>query len=516
MPGRHRRRWSRAAAVFALASSPLLAVGTAGAADDPPAAGAGVVSGVEGSRAAVVRIEVSATAEIAHIDHSTGDVNVIRGRYEVPIRSASGVFTSSDGVIATTGQALTVTEDDVVVFAANRLFQEEMGTALVGNDGDLARRAEAVDQYWAPHLHHCYDQVEHCVLFFVPQYTVFPHTREPTSTPADLLPVPDGPADVGLLRISGGGGTPTAELAPPDQQLLEQGLLTGFTAPPAAELPPGEMAVAVDPGTAALSSDADVAAALAGGMTGGPVLDPATGEVTGLAATVGGTPTVVPVQRLHEALAAAGTPPAGSEFDAVFRRGVDHLTAGNANASAASAFEESLTYYDSALAAQHLQRAQDTAGAEGAEDATAAGDEGSGGFGTLGLWIGAVGLVLLLLGLAFLLRRRGRRPGHRRPRGTRPGTGGVPTPAALAETAVAERPEPAPVPATRGASAPTAPQPGARSAPAPTYERTQLKQAPAREQSVPPARSAAAFCSDCGDPLRERARFCAACGSPVR
>jgi hypothetical protein len=497
--------------VLALASSALLAVGTAGAAEDPAASG--VVSGVEGSRAAVVRIEVSATAEIAHIDHSTGEVNVIRGRYEVPIRTASGVFTSSDGIIATTGQALTVTEDDVVVFAANRLFQEEMGTALVGNDGDLARRAEAVDRYWAPHLHHCYDQVEHCVLFFVPQYTVFPHTREPTSTPADLLPLPDGPADVGLLRISGGGGTPTAELASADQELLEQGLLVGFTAPPAPDLPSGEMAVAVDPGTGALSSEADVAAALAGGMTGGPVLDPATGEVTGLAATVDGTPTAVPVQRLHEALAAAGTPPAGSEFDAVFRRGVDHLAGGDANASAVSAFEESLTYYDSALAAQHLQRARDAAGAEEAGDASAAGDEG-GGLGGLGLWVGAAVLLLLLLGLAFLLRRR--RPGHRRPRGPRPETGGVPPPAVPAETAAAERPEPARVPATPGASAPAVPPPGARSASAPTYERTQLKQAPAREQSVPPARSAAAFCSDCGDTLRERARFCAACGSPVR
>jgi hypothetical protein len=500
--------------VLALASSPLLAVGTAGAADDPAAAGAGVVSGVEGSRAAVVRIEVSAAAEIAHIDHSTGEVNVIRGRYEVPVRSATGVFTSSDGVIATTGQALAVTEDEVVVHAANRLFQEEMGTALVGNDGDLSRRAEAADPYWAPHLNHCYDQVEHCVLFFVPQYTVFPHTQEPTSTPADLLPLPEGSADAGLLRISGGGGTPTAELAPADQESPEHGLLAGFTAPPAPDLPPEETAVAVDPGTGALSSDADVAAELAGGMTGGPVLDPATGEVTGLAATVDGTPTVVPVQRLHEVLAAAGTPPAGSEFDAVFRRGVDHLAGGNANASAASAFEESLTYYDSALAAQHLQRAEEAAGTGETGDATTAGNDEGGGLGGLGLWVGAAVLALLLLGLAVLLRRR--RPGHRRPRGTRPETGAAPIPAALAETAAAARPEPAPVPATPGASAPTAPQPGGRSAaPAPTYERTQLKQYPAREQSVPPARSPAAFCADCGDPLRERARFCAACGSPV-
>src|SRR4051812_12174960 len=231
---RHGRVRAGAAAVATVVLAALYLAGTAAgaAADTPSAAGGAPVSGVEGSKAAVVRIEVSAIADIAHIDHSTGEVRVARGEYQVPIRSGTGVFTSKDGVIATAGSTLIVTEDQVVVYAANRLFSEQMGTALTGNDGDLSRRAQAVDPYWAPHLQHCYDRVEHCILFFRPLYEVLPYTAEPTRTPAELVQAPGGAADVGLLRISGGGGTPTAELAPADQAPLTEGLLTGFTQPP--------------------------------------------------------------------------------------------------------------------------------------------------------------------------------------------------------------------------------------------------------------------------------------------
>src|SRR3712207_3613573 len=169
----------------------VLALPSPATAADDPSGGTGVpVSGVEGAKAALVRIEVSAVAEIAHIDHSTGEVNVERGRYQVPIRSGTGVFTSSDGVIATTGTTLTVADDDVVVYAATRFSRGPTGPALPGTAGACSRRAQAADAYWAPHLQHCYEQVEHCVLFYVPQYEVFPYTQEPSSTPADLLRAP--------------------------------------------------------------------------------------------------------------------------------------------------------------------------------------------------------------------------------------------------------------------------------------------------------------------------------------
>ena len=511
-------RLCRLGAALLLAAPLLWGAGPAGAVDDPAPAAQELVSGVEGSKAALVRIEVSATAEIAHIDHSTGEPNVIRGRYEVPIRSGTGVFTSSDGIIATAGSTLVVTEDQVVVHAANRLFQEEMGTALVGNDGDLSRRAQAVDPYWVPHLQHCYDRVEHCVLFFVPQYQVFPYTRESTSTPADVVPVPDGSTDVGLLRISGGGGTPTAELAPLGQELPQEGLLTGFPGRPDPAVPPGQLAVGVDPATGALSSPEDVVGAMAAGMAGGPVLDPATGQVAGLAASGDGSPVLVPVQRLHEVLEAAGVPPTGSEFDVVFRRGIDHLASGHASASAASSLQESLTYYESALAATHLQVASRAAD-EATGGAPTGADDGGGTLGGRGPWVVAgVVAALLLLGLAILLLRR-RRAGAAGPHAAAPA-------GPLSEHTTSSTARPAtsvPAPPSPAAAPPvTAPPPvtvPARSATegesSASRERTRLRQSPALVRDSLPRQQSPAFCSDCGAPLRGGARFCGSCGSPV-
>lgn len=509
-------RRSRTGAVLVLTMLVLTVAGagSAGATDDPsgPPAQA-LVSGVEGSKAALVRIDVSAIAQIAHIDHSTGDVDVRSGQYEVPVRSGTGVFTSAEGVIATAGATLAVTEDEVVVHAANRLFQEQMGTELVGHDGDLSRRAQAVDPYWAPHLQHCYDQVEHCVLFFVPQYQVIPHTREPTSTPADVLPLPDGPTDVGLLRISGAGGTPTAELAPADQDPPEQGLLTGFAQRPEPAVRPGEMTVDVDTATGTLSSAEDLAAALGAGMDGGPVLDPATGQVAGLATTAGGTPAMVPAARLRAVLEAAGAPITSSEFDTVFRSGIDHLASGHASTSAASSLEESLAYYDSALAAAHYEVASRAAEQEGTGSPAGA-DDGAGAGGLLAWLAAGVLVVLLLLGAALLLRRRRAGSPDRRaavptgplsgaPGGTlRPGTVRGPEP-------TSGRPAPMHPAATGPDRSPTGEDPSA------SRERTRLRGSPALVREPVPRGTSPAFCSDCGAPLRELARFCGSCGSPV-
>jgi hypothetical protein len=439
---------------------------------------------------------------------------VVRGRYEVPIRSGTGIFTSRDGVIATAGPTLEVTEDQVVVYAANRLFQEEMRTALVGNDGDLSRRAQAVEPYWVPHLQHCYERVEHCILFFVPQYQVFPYTQEATGTPADVLPVPDGSTDVGLLQISGGGGTPTAELAPPDQQVPEQALMTGFTQRPDPVLPPTEMAVGVDAATGALSAGEDVAGPLAAGMAGGPVLDPTTGQVDGLVTAGDGGPVLVPAQRLREALEAADAPPAGSQFDAVFRRGIDHLVSGHASTSAVTALQESLTYYDSALAAVHLEEA--TRAAEAAPGTSTAGADEDGTSGGPGRWVVAGVVVLLLVAgvLLFLRRRRAGPPA----RGATP-AGPPPGPGTTAPRPGTDR---APEPTTeRSASVAPAAGAAARRTPADdpssSRERTRLRQSPALVRDpAPPEQPVVAFCWDCGAPLRDGARFCASCGSAVR
>ena len=314
--------------------------------------------GVEGTKAALVRVEASAIVEIVHVNHSTGDVVLSRGRYTVPIGAGTGVLLSSDGVIATAGQIVSVDENKVAIYAANQLFANELKAQLVGNSGDPALAANATDPELDEHLHHCYQQVQHCVLFIVPQYQVFPYTSPESSARAELVNQPAGPADTALLRIAGGGGTPTALLKDPNTPPATATSLMGFAEKPKPDQPAATVPVSVDAASGHLGP-ADLNAQLLGGLSGGPVVDDASGNVLGLA-TVGadGSPGLIPATALREALSGAGVQPSGSPFDALFRRGVDHLVHGGMGGSATSAFSESLEYYNSALAAQYLQRAQ--------------------------------------------------------------------------------------------------------------------------------------------------------------
>ncbi|GAB3356252.1 zinc-ribbon domain-containing protein [Modestobacter lapidis] len=571
------RAWARrltcAAAALAVGLSPLVVTTTAVAAEDPaveapapespaPAEGAEppLVSGVEASKAALVRIETSAVAEIVHIDHSSGDVDLVRGRYSVPVASGTGVFVSADGVITTAGRNVILDEKQVGISAANQLFTDQLAQTLVGNDGDLSRRARSTDPRWDPHLQHCYDRVDHCVLFTVPQYEVFPYTTTGVSAPADLITAPGGPADVAVLRISGGGGTPTAELAPADRPAPAEALLTGFDQLPRPDLAAATMPVRADAATGGLSAEGDLGGALGNGMTGGAVLDPATGELAGLATTADdGAPLLIPAGAVRTALDAAGTSPDPSEFDAVFRRGLDHMASGHTPGSAVGAFEESLTYYDSALADQYLQRAREQAGASGQAASAAGADDGGFPGGPIGWLVLLLVAVLVAVAVALLLRRRRAAAGRRGgggpgggapvPSGPAPGPPGAAAPTAAAAggltaarpagspagevpppldpTAEGRKPEPVSAavsavgagssapggttmiarPPLRGA--PPAAVPGAGSPPRPAPRSGDS----AAGAAVPGSAGQPAFCSDCGQKLRDGARFCGACGA---
>ncbi|WP_127126746.1 zinc-ribbon domain-containing protein [Georgenia sp. SYP-B2076] len=403
-------------------------------------------SGEEGTKAALVRIEVSAVAEIVHIDHTTGEVVLSRGRYTVPLGTGTGVLTSSDGVVATAWQNLAVDENQVAVYAANELFTKEIKTEVVGNDGDPTRRGHATDPYWAPHLQHCYDRVTHCVLFTVPQYQVFTYTTQPGTSRAELVNQPSRPTDVALLRIAGGGGAPTARLAPADAEPAKDAALAGFTAAPTPEQPPAETPVSVDPAAAQITSDADLSASLGSGLAGGPVLNRATGEVLGLAVAgaPGASATLVPAAAVQQAMDDAGLKTSPSQFDAVFRRGIDHLSQGGMAGSAESDLEESLSYYDSALATYHLQQAKEQAADQPKGDDMGM---GAGAGSESGLRAAVVIPVAAVLALALaagilLLRRRRAAPAAAPAAGAQP----------AADTATAARGGPAADTATAGTS----------------------------------------------------------------
>jgi hypothetical protein len=496
-----------------------------GASSPAPSATTVLQSGTEGTKAALVRIELSVVAEIVHIDHSSGEVELARGKSTVPLGVGTGVLVSADGIVATTWENLAVDPERVAVYAANELFANVIGVPVVGNGGDPARRGETPDPYWAPHLHHCYDQVTHCVHFRVPQYHVRTYTSEPGGVMAELLNSPSTSDEVALLRISGGGGAPTATVASPDAAPGPNALLLGFTERPGPDHGPSEVPVALDAQTGRLGSSADLAESLDAGVSGGPVVDPATGDVVGLAGSLGedGTATLVPAEAIRTAMEEADVEPSSSKFDVVFRRGIDHLSSGDPGPSAQSALEESLTYYDSALAATHLQQARAMASAQpdgGADPAAAAGPEQGAGGLRPAVVLPILIAVLLVAGVIAALVLRRRRPARAGAAG-RPkdgGTGGARegrTPAAPVLTVAPGHPTgPARHSATTGGSARPAPGAGPPSAGDPG--RADGDSGPAGPV-VPGTDDGAGrrFCIQCGQAVGQGARFCSGCGHPV-
>jgi len=497
----------------------------------PPTPSPSMNSGTEGTKAALVRLELLAASEIAHIDHSSGEVVISRGKSSVPLGSGTGVVVSAEGIVATTWENLAVNEGAVAVYTANELFSKVIGVPIVGNDGNMARRGSTPDQHWGPHLQHCYDLVEHCVLFRVPQYRVRTYTSQPGSVMAELLNTPTGAQDVALLRISGGGGAPTAILAPPDKQAGGESLLLGFTEQPTPAAGPAALPVTVDAAAGKISPRQDLSALLKAGVSGGPVIDSATGQVLGLAGPLqpNGQATLTSASAIQAAMAAAGVKASPSKFDAVFRRGIDHLSSGNSG-SAESAFEESLTYYDSALATSHLEHARAMKNQQPPDQsATATADGETPGNSTANLLVGAA--VLLLAGIiaAATVRHRkrtqpevgGRPSSVRRPqhsgRGTAPGANpGRRTPSQEEPTVMAASVE---TKRRQDNMPPEGPDRGAevshsvQTATGKTRTAGRLVKARTREGNG--EAQATAFCPQCGRTVPPGARYCSGCGQLV-
>jgi hypothetical protein len=388
----------------------VVAAGVTGASSPAPSPTATLQSGMEGSKAALVRIELVAVAEIAHIDASTGVAMISQGRSVVPLKSTTGVLLSADGIVATTWESLTVDEDAVAVYSANELFANVIHVPIVGNNGNPAIRGSTPDPHWGPHLQHCYKTVSHCILFRVAQYHVHTYTSKPGDVIAELLNAPSKPNDVALIRISGGGAAPTAALATTAAAKVS-GVLLGFTKRPLAAVSPAEFPATVDTAGNRIQFVTDLAGPLRDGVAGGPVVDRATGQVLGLAGSrqPDGKATLVPAAAIKAALAKAGIQVSPSRFDAVFRRGIDHLAAGNQGGSAESALQESLTYFDSALARNRLAeaRAQDATRAPASqaqtpEDAASAASLPG---PLLAVLAGAVILAVIVVGVVLMRRR---------------------------------------------------------------------------------------------------------------
>ncbi|SDN69139.1 hypothetical protein [Geodermatophilus sp. DSM 45219] len=398
------RRIGSAAAVLVTFLA-LMPAAQAGPAGGEPAT---VDTELVGTQAALVRINVIADVTIAHVNHSTGDVVIHQGTYEVPQAEATGVLVTGDGVVATLYRLLREDLDTVTVPAANRLFVEQIGAQLVdGNDatGPTHATDPAIDE----HLQHCYRRVEHCIVVPHERYeVVLLSADQEEPVPATLVNQPSGPTDVALLRI-GAGGLPTASLSP-TQEPVDDAAVAGLdwevsqSAPTTRTLRPAVEPVRLD--GSRLTGGQTLTSSLAGGLNGGPVIDRATGAVLALAdCDPSFVVSAVGAASIQAALVGAGVTATRSGFDIAFADGLAQINRGE-YAAAAERLRTATTYFDSALARDYLTFAQDRAAAR--EDAV---DDLVPDDGGIAWWMWGV-VVLLVLGAltAGLLIGRRRRP----------------------------------------------------------------------------------------------------------
>jgi hypothetical protein len=389
----------------------LMPTAQATPADDQPTA---VDPGRVGLDAALVRIQVIADVTIAHINHSTGDVVIDKGTYEVKQERVTGVLVSGDGVVATPYRLLRENLDKVAVPAANHLFVEEMDAELVdGNDAEGP--THATDPELDEHLQHCYRQVDHCVVVSHERFEVFLLTAGPQeSVPATLVNEPTAPTDVALLRI-GAQGLPSADLSPTHEP-VEDAAVAGLVWPAAGSDPTRPSRTTLHQirlDGAGLSPAGPLRKVLAGGLNGGPVIDQRTGGVLALAdcdpAT--GAISAVGAASVQAALVTAEITPERSGFDTELTEGLELLNQ-EKYAAAVKRLQAATTYFDSPLAHQYLAMARERAGAQ---DGTGTGT----GTGTpapeaegIPWWMSGVVVLLVLGALAagLMIGRRRARP----------------------------------------------------------------------------------------------------------
>lgn len=511
----------------AILSASALTAGTSATPPPSPSPPPVSRSAVEGAKAALVRIELFARSEIAHVDASSGVADIRRGTSTVPLGSATGVLISADGIVATTWENLAVDDNTVAVQSANDLFLNVIRVPIIGNDNNLQRRGTTPDQYWARHLQHCYDLVDHCVLFRVPQYRIKTYTSKAGSVVAELLNTPSGPEGVALLRITGGGGAPTAALAPAGAPAGAENRMLGFAGEPTMQAGPAVLPVSVDVAAARIipGQDQNVPSLLDAGIAGGPVIDAVTGQIVGLTGPrqPDGTVALTPAAAIQAAMADSSLEVSPSKFDVVFRSGVDHLDSGNQGGSAVSAFEESLTYYDSALAASLLKEARamgnQTAATQPATDNSAAAENGLPPWVLLATLAGVLVLVVILTAIASRRRKRtfasnGHNSGqHSKPR---PDSGtGLTSLSALSHR---------PAESHGGSREETGERREGNAAgdigrpPEADADETRAAGPLALRAAERPAGNSGQswkICSRCGEAVSPQARFCIACGQPV-
>ncbi|MDF5755707.1 hypothetical protein [Spongiactinospora sp. TRM90649] len=372
---------------------------------------------------ALVRVEAVSHVKVTLLDH-IGKLQHVERSYDVPIGTGTGFVVNPEGAVVTLTNVVK-TDDDVAVYAANKIFAEHHKVDI---DDDFDRHT-LKDELLNRHLQECYPpktSTTSCLTEVSTRIKIFPnilptekegisaeiaHTGDQPEAPAVLLPTG---------RAEGGTGMPTAPLAVqvPDKAGSPVSV-AGFTGRPAADRPHTIDIAHLDAGGSGSSGrpfknpegkvdePAKMGALIDKGLSGAPVIGDKDGAVVGVLAGGGSEGRMIGVREVTKALAEAKVKPRRGPIDAAFEVALTRFHTkyyGDAVPALGRVLE---LYPGHVIATRYLKTAQEKR--DGKEDAGAKAAVPPSTGGGIPLWpfiAGAGLLVLIVLGVALLLLRR--------------------------------------------------------------------------------------------------------------
>jgi hypothetical protein len=513
-------------AAVAAATLALLGPGTR------PAAAHDHPTPLELSQPAVVRVETSVQVNISLIEHDRRGkhIGLYQKTYEPVLQAGSGFAVDPSGVIVAAGGVIEADIRKAEIYAVNHIFHDRYGSRAplpADQKAQFAKyriRNDDPDDPLNARLQRCYqansaDTTGGCVIATTRLIRVYPYVSSQErygNLAATVLYPKTGKANVSVLQV-GANSMPTVELATSTAGAANFYAL-GFTRiptePPSTKGPVvAQKGHLVGDGPEIKKDDLQptLAAAVAAGVWGGPVLDEP-GQTAGflqVRSNAAGdlVPYMTDIAEIRKALKAVKVEARQGPTDAVFEAAMHNYKNKGYAASIPSLTQTVKLYPGHALATQALAVARERQGTAEDQSGRGSGVKGitarTGGLplGTIAMVAGA--LLVLALVLFGTLRRGTLRAAALRRRG---GEGTTPGFRERTTPPPAARPEP------RTTTREPVDWPKAPAQATPASGRTAV----ATAGRADPAPQDIGYCTECGRPLAQEHKFCGYCGHKVR
>ncbi|WP_460369607.1 hypothetical protein, partial [Actinocorallia lasiicapitis] len=355
-----------------------------------------------------VRVEAAAHVEITLVDDRSQAKNITRS-YDVALGGGSGFTVSPDGIIVTATQTVT-SDDDPLVYAANKIFGEYFKQSL---PADFARHsASGADLDFR--LQNCYPpktSLSICFGTVTRTVKVFPNT-DPVSSgglPATIVRAGSAPEQPAIVRLDKSDGTlPTVPLAAEFGPTKAGDLMAFKGGRPAATNPVSTDTLHFDPpgSQSVLGEDREKVGGLLGnGAVGAAVVDDTKSEVVGIASGTAGNIKITKAQDIQKALKEAGVQARRGPVDVVFETALAQYHDRFYSLSIPVLEQVLKLRPDHAVAIDHLRNARAWRGTD--KEAKRPSDAASGGIPLVNAWtVSAATLLVASLAAGILLLRR--------------------------------------------------------------------------------------------------------------